>query len=221
MQDKHPSLLRPAIDPALEFSDSDLFWQEHWKKFAYGLAAVVLIVLVVGAWMLWQHHVRSSAEAAYSAASSSDGWRAVIGEFPGSLAAGNAHLQVATALRAKGDLDSALAELEDFTTAQPDHPLAGAAWLTIGEIRQAQDKVAPALEAYRTASSRYKTSYAAPLALISEAKLVAGQGSQGEARAILESVGTLYPETPAAMLAASELGRPAKATATPADGNGR
>ncbi len=216
MEENRPSVLRPAIDPALEMSDSDLFWQEHWQKFAYGLAAIILAVLVVGAWMLWREHQRASAEAAYSAATSVDGWRAVVGEFPGSVAAGNAQLQIATALRAKGDFDAAAAELEAFTAAQPEHPLAGAAWLTLGEIRQAQDKVAPALEAYRTASSRYKTSYAAPLALISEAKLASSQGSPGEARAILESVATLYPETPAAMIAAGELQRSGQPQATSA-----
>jgi hypothetical protein len=32
-------------------------------------------------------------------------------------------------------------------------------------------------------------------------------GSQGEARAVLESVGTLHSDTPAAMIAAAELAR--------------
>jgi tetratricopeptide (TPR) repeat protein len=216
MEDHRPSVLRPAIDPALEMSDSDLFWQEHWRKFAYGLAGIILAVLVVGASMFWRAHVRSSGAAAYSVATSVDGWRAVIEEFPGSIAAGNAQLQIATALRVKGDLDAAATELEAFTAAQPEHPLAGVAWLTLGEIRQAQDKIAPAIEAYRTASSRYKTSYAAPLALISEAKLLATQGNQGEARAILESVSSLYPETPAAMISAGELERSGQPQGTPA-----
>ena len=46
--DEPRSVLRPALEPALEFSDSDLFWQEHWKKFAWGLAALVVLILAVG-----------------------------------------------------------------------------------------------------------------------------------------------------------------------------
>jgi TolA-binding protein len=103
--------------------------------------------------------------------------------------------------------------LEKFLAAQPEHPLAGAAWLTLGELRQAQGQSDSALEAYRTASSRYKTSYTAPLALVAEANLLQSRGSTGEARAVLESVGSLHPGTPAAMVAAGELARLAPAQA--------
>jgi TolA-binding protein len=62
-----------------------------------------------------------------------------------------------------------------------------------------------ALEAYRTASGRYAASYAAPMALLAEARLLIAGGSRGEAKAVLESIGTAYPQTPAAMVAAGEL----------------
>jgi hypothetical protein len=42
---------------------------------------------------------------------------------------------------------------------------------------------------------------------VAEANLLKAQGSLGEARAVLESVGSLHPETPAAMVAAGELAR--------------
>jgi TolA-binding protein len=116
-------------------------------------------------------------------------------------------------MQAADDLPGAAAELEKFLAAQPEHPLAGAAWLTLGELRQAQGQSDSALEAYRTASSRYKTSYTAPLALVAEANLLQSRGSTGEARAVLESVGSLHPGTPAAMVAAGELARLAPAQA--------
>ena len=108
-------------------------------------------------------------------------------------------------MRGEGKLDEAAAEIEQFTSAQPDHPLAGAAWLSLGEIRQMQNNTPAALEAYRNASGRNQASYAAPLALLAESQLLAAQGKSGESRAILESIGTSYPETPAAMIAAAEL----------------
>ena len=201
-------------------TDSDLFWQAHWKKFVAGLIALVVLILAVGLWGLWASHLRQSAEALYSTATNAEGWRAVIEKFPGSVPAGNARLELAAALRAEGKTDDAVAELEQLVAAQPDFPLAGAAWLTLGELRQMQGNNDGALEAYRTASSRHKSSYAAPLALLAEANLLKSTGSTGEARAVFQSVGTLHPGTPAAMVAEAEAGRlEAPASANPASGN--
>jgi TolA-binding protein len=216
MDEKQPSALRPVLDPTIEFSDSELFWQEHWKKFAAGLAAIVLAILAVGAWMLWQSSQRSAAEDAYSNATGMEAWRGVIDNFPRTIPAGNARLRIADALREQGDTDGAIAELEKLTSDQPEHPLAGAAWLMIGQLRQVQGNKDLALDAFRRSSGTYKDSYTAPLAMISEAELLASQGQTGEARAILESIGKLYPETPAAMIAGGEAGRLPPAGATPA-----
>lgn len=196
-----------AEESALVMSDSELFWQEHWRKFLWGLVAVVVLILAVGAWTLYASHVRSSAEALYSAADSPEGWRKVMQQYPGSEPAGNAQIRLAADLRASGDIDGASAELENFTENYPEHPLAGVAWLTLGEIRQSQNRSESALQAYRVSSSKYQDCYASPIAMIAEAKLLAEQGQTGEARAVLESIGSLYPQTPAAMVAAGELAR--------------
>lgn len=205
MESPRPSVLLPSVDPALEMSDSDLFWQEHWKKFAGGLIALVLLILGVGAWTFWQSQERSAAETLYSVSAGPEGWREVVEKFPGTVAAGNAQLRWAEALRNEGQTDEAAATLQTFLAAQPDHPLAPVGWLSLGEIRQMQKNEAGALEAYRTASGRYSASYAAPLALLAEARLLMTGGSHGEAKAVLESIGTAYPQTPAAMIAAGEL----------------
>jgi tetratricopeptide (TPR) repeat protein len=220
MDKDRPSVLLPSIDPALELSDSDLFWQAHWKKFVAALVALVVLILAVGAWSLWHSHVRSSAESLYSTATNVEGWREVMAKFPGTVSAGNAQLELAAALRAEGKPQDAATELEQLVATQPEHPLAGAAWLTLGELRQMQNNQAGALEAYRTASSRYKSSYAAPLALLAEANLLKASGSAGEARAVFQSIGSLYPATPAAMVAEAEAGRlGVSPTEAPAAGN--
>ena len=206
MEDR-PSLLRPAIDPALEFSDSDLFWQAHWKKFVWGLVGLVLLILAVGAWKFRTAATLSSAEALFSTASGAEGWREVVQKYPGTVPAGNAQVRLAESLREASDVAAAAGELENLLASQPEHPLAGAAWLTLGELRQMQNNPDGALEAFRTASSRYNASYAAPLALLAEANLLKTRGSAGEARAVLQSVGSLHPGTPAAMVAEAELTR--------------
>jgi TolA-binding protein len=188
-------------------SDSDLFWQEHWKKIVWGLVGLVLLILAVGAWKFRTAATLSSAEALYSAASGADGWREVVQKHPGTVPAGNAQVRLAESFREAGDVASASGELENLLASQAEHPLAGAAWLTLGELRQMQNNPDGALEAFRTASSRYKASYAAPLALLAEANLLKTRGSVGEARAVLQSVGSLHPGTPAAMVAEAELAR--------------
>ena len=70
-----------------------------------------------------------------------------------------------------------------------------------------QKNDAAALEAFRTASGKYASSYAAPMALLAEARLLIAGGSRGEAKAVLDSIGISYPQTPAAMIAAGELSR--------------
>lgn len=205
MGEKHTSVLRPAIDPALEMSDSDLFWQEHWKKFALGLAGLVAAILLVGAWFLYTGHVRSEAEELFSSTSGPDGWNAVIEQFPGSIPAGNARLLLAASLRDKGDADGATAELDKLLAQQPNHPMAATALLTLAELHRAQGDTGAALEAYRLVVSKFRQSFAAPLALLGEADLLHDQGKNGEAKAVLESIGISYPNTPAAMIATGTL----------------
>ncbi|MEX1010375.1 MAG: tetratricopeptide repeat protein [Chthoniobacterales bacterium] len=217
MEERH-SVLKPSIDPSLDMSDSDLFWQEHWKKFVWGLAALVVLIIAVGVWKFWSASTLSSAEALYSTASNAEAWREVVQQYPGTVPAGNAQMRLAESLRTSGDLGGAAGELEGLLKSQPEHPLAGAVWLTLGELRQIQGNNEGALEAYRTASSRYSSSFAAPLALLAEAKLLQEQGAQGEARAVLESAAALYPDTPAAMVSgaeASRLGAPQRDGARP------
>jgi len=97
--------------------------------------------------------------------------------------------------------------------------LTGVAAFTLGEIRQLQGEEEEALAAYRSVPVRQADSFAAPLALLAEARLLAGRQQIGEARAVLESVGVLYPETPAAMVAMGEIAALGSSTGTaPQDG---
>ena len=204
-KNRSQSILLPAVSTDPESFAGDFFWEAHWKKFVAALVVVVLGILAAGGWAYHRASQASASAALYASAVTPDQWREVASSYPGSLAAGNAQLRIASALRGEGKMDEAVVVLEQFTSAQPEHPMAGAAWLTLGEIRQMQKNSAAALEAYRVVSGRYQQSYAAPLALLAEARLLAGEGKAGESRAILESIGTSYPEGPAAMVSAAEL----------------
>ncbi|MGA0110703.1 MAG: tetratricopeptide repeat protein [Chthoniobacterales bacterium] len=200
------SILLPAVSTDPETYGGDFFWEEHWQKFVIALVAVVLGILAVGGWSFVRASQSSASAALYASAANLEQWQEVVATYPGSLVAGNAQMHIATSLLGEGKLDEAAGVLDQFTALQPEHPLAGAAWLTLGEIRQLQKNSPAALEAYRVASSRYQQSYAAPLALLAEARLLDAEGKSGESRAILESIATSYPDGPAAMVAAAQAG---------------
>ncbi len=202
---RHQSLLLPAVSTDPEMIDGDFFWEAHWKKAVALLVAVVAGILAVGGWAYHRASVASEASVLYAAAAGIDQWREIAAQYPASVSAGNAQLRIASTLRAEGKFDEAIAVLEACTAGQPDYPLAGAAGLALGEMQELRKNTAAALEAYRGVSGRYQQSYAAPLALLAEARLLAAEGKAGESRAILESIGTSYPEGPAAMIAAAEL----------------
>lgn len=214
MEERRPSVLMPSIDPALEMTAGDIFWQEHGRKLVVALVGIVLLILATGLWFWNTARVRASAEALYSTAKSPEDWREVIKKYPGSIPAGNAMIELSASLRAQGNLDAASTELENLVNEQPAHPMAATALLTLGEIQREQGKKDAALESFRTVSSKYKDTYAAPLAMLAEADFLAALGSQGEARAVLESIGSLYPSTPAAMVSAAELSRLGKPAET-------
>ena len=215
MENPKHSVLTPLTTPALEMSDNELFWQANWKKFLAVLLVVVALIFLSGGWMWWTTSVRNAAESLYSQASTPEDWRGVVEKFPGSVPAGNAQLRLAAALRGEDNLDGAVAELEKFQTEQSGHPLAGSAWLALGELRQMQGKAEEALEVYRQASLLRPESYATPLSMIAEAKLLVASDRDGEARAILESVGLSYSQTPSAMVAQAELEKLALPPADP------
>lgn len=186
-------------------SSSDMFWQEHWRKVVGAVVAVAVAILGVGAWSFYQAYVQSSAEALFSEAGDAEGWREVIARYPGSIPAGNAQLRLARDLRQQGDVPAAIGELEDFVRTQGHHPLAGAGWLTLGNLYRSQGREDEAMDAYRTSSTRFPGAYTAGLAMVAEGRLLAASGRRGEARAVFQSVAALHPDTPAAMVAMGEI----------------
>jgi predicted negative regulator of RcsB-dependent stress response len=222
MNQHEPSVLTPQVSyPIYSHSASDLFWEEHWKKFVWGLVAIVALIIGAGLWSWRQASVRHSADALYSTATTPEAWREVMAEYPGSVPAGNAQIQLAASLRQAGDLDGAVAQLQEMITAQPHHPLVGVAGLLLGEIRQLQGNDESALQVYRETAANRDAGFAGPLASLAEGRLLSILGKTDDARAVFQSVAAMNPETPAAMVATGEAAAlapavpPAPAPATP------
>src|ERR1700690_1097922 len=95
---------QPAAQPSqpsqpLSGFDPEIFWALHKQKILVG-AAVLIVVLLGGSIYFGLQAVKTQkAEAAYSAANSIEGWQALIGAYPGSIAAGNSYLMIGLKMR--------------------------------------------------------------------------------------------------------------------------
>ena len=181
------------------------FWDEYQSKI---ILAAVMLVVVVGGFMAYQ--VASTrkivnAQAALAQAVSVEQLQAVVKDYSGTAAAGNASLLLAGKLRDEKKYDEALAVLREFVDKNPAHPLAGGGLLSIGATLEAQGKVDEALQTYQSIGTKYNDSYSAPLALLAQANIQRAKGKNAEARLSYESIVSLYPESMLAQQAMQEM----------------
>ena len=181
------------------------FWEEHQSKIILG---AIVILLAAGGFVSFQlASVRkvNNAQAALATASSVDQLQAVIKDFQGTAAAGNASLLLAGKLRDEKKYDEAIAVLREFVDKNPAHPLAGGGALSIAATLEVQGKVDEAVQAYQDVATKYPESYAAPFALLAQANIESSKGKPSDARRSYESIVSLYPESLLAQQALQEM----------------
>src|SRR5437867_1814517 len=103
-----PTTTTPPADTGF---DPLVFWIQHRNKI---LLLAGLFVVALGAFVLSEYvrkRTNSSAQELFAEASTADGFRKVIAEYPGTIAAGNAHLMLAEKLRQEGKFDESTATL--------------------------------------------------------------------------------------------------------------
>src|ERR1700740_195817 len=88
--------------PSLTAVQVELFWARHGKKVLIGSAVVLLILIGIGAYLGYQAVRNSRAAKAFVGAHDVKGWESVISRYTGTIAAGNAGLQIAGAQAGSG-----------------------------------------------------------------------------------------------------------------------
>ena len=191
--------------PAEAGFDPLVFWIQHKKKITL---LILLLIVGLGTFAL-SEFVRlknnTAAQELFSKADSADGFRKVIAEYPGTVAAGNAHLMLAEKLRAEGKYDESTATLRKFLEKYPEHQLISGAWTSIAANLEAQGKVDEALSTYQKVSTAYANSFSAPAALLAQGRITAAKGKAEDARRIYEQVITQFQDNIASQIAAEEL----------------
>lgn len=177
------------------------FFEENKVSILTGIGLVVLIILGFGGWQLAALNAREGAMTGFAEARNAEDFRRVADEYRGQPAAANALLEVSAIKRSEGDLAASDAALNEFIEDYPDHELVGTAMLGLAANREAGNDLDAAIDIYRQIPAKYSGSYAAPLARLGEARLLAVRGKEAESALVYEDVIANHPNTPAAMIA--------------------
>ena len=175
--------------------DPIVFWMENKSKVITYATLLIVGLVAFAAYQITIQRNKAESAALYAQATKPEDFKRVLQKFPHSLAAGNAQLMLAGALRSDKKQDEALAALREFTTQFPDHPLAAVGALGIATSLDQQGKIDEAFDAYQQVAVKHPASYAAPLALMAQANILTAKGKTDEARRIYENITSQYPES--------------------------
>lgn len=196
-------------DAVLEHDEIDaaLFWHTHRKNILFGILAVLAIG---GGSLAWYVHSTLTAKAAVAALAEAKDipqLEAVAKNYGGSMPAADAILLVAAANQKAGKFDESTAAFQNFLNSFPAHPLAGAALLGIGQNQDAAGNSKEALATYQQVVEKYPKSYAAPFAGYAQAEILLRDFRRDEAKVVLDSLVSQFPDSMIARLASAQLAR--------------
>jgi hypothetical protein len=210
--------------PSLTAVQVELFWARHGKKVLVGSALVLLILLGIGAYLGYQAVRNSRAAKAFVGAHDIKGWESLIRRYSGTIAAGNAYLQIAGTQAANGQYSESDKSYQTFIRDYSSHPLFVNALFGLASNAEAEGKTDDALKYYSdiSSSNRYGSDYLAPMALYYQGRMTEKNGKPKEALQDFEEVLQRYPQSAMAMWArrdadrlTAKLGLNVKATPSP------
>ncbi|MEI8386359.1 MAG: tetratricopeptide repeat protein [Verrucomicrobiota bacterium] len=199
----------PTDDSVVERDEIDaaFFWHTHKKNILLGALAVLAIG---GGSLSWYVHATLTARDAIAALADAKDipqLEAVIKNYGGTLPAADAILLVAAENQKAGKFEESTTAFQNFLKAFPQHPLAGGALLGIGQNQDATGKPAEAMTTYQQVVDKYPKSYAAPFAGYAQAEILLRDFRRDEAKVVLDSLVSQFPDSTVARLASAQLSR--------------
>jgi len=199
----------PNDDAVIEHDgiDAALFWHTHKTNILLGILAVLAIGGGSLAWYVNSTMTAKNSVAALAVANNVSQFEAVIKNYGGTMPAADAILLVAVANQKAGKLDESTAAFQNFLKSFPTHPLAGGALLGIGQNQDAAGNSKDAMATYQQVVEKYPKSYAAPFAGYAQAEILLRDFRRDEAKVVLDSLVSQFPDSMIARLAAAQLSR--------------
>ena len=199
----------PNDDAVIEHDgiDAALFWHTHKTNILLGILAVLAIGGGSLAWYVNFTMTAKNSVAALAVANDVPQFEAVIKNYGGTMPAADAILLVAAANQKAGKLDESTAAFQNFLKFFPAHPLAGGALLGIGQNQDAAGNSKDAVATYQQLVEKYPKSYAAPFASYAQAEILLRDFRRDEAKVVLDSLVSQFPDSTIARMAAAQSSR--------------
>jgi len=201
---------RPPEATSIEDALPPDWWEMHRAKWIGG---VVLVLVAIVAWTIFSYNQRKrelEARTALSAAASVEQLQEVSAKYTGTPEAASAAFLRGIALMESEKWDEAFEAFGAFEKTYPEHALTGGAVAAQAVIREMQGKFEEAKSLYQRVGTSYQNSYAAPFAMIGEARMYEQMGSPEDARKMLTEIVTRMPGSVFAGEAAALLERPVR-----------
>jgi len=180
-------------------------WYMYKTKILTYAGIIIAALLIYAAYQLYVYRRTSGSEELYAKAQTVAGYEAVLKQYPGTVAAGNAALRMGEKLRSEQKYDESAAVLRNFVEKYPTHPLAAGGWTSLAATYEMQGKLDEALAANTSALSKFPDAYTAPIAMMSQARIYKLKGNKEDARRTYENIANRYRETLYAREAMQEL----------------
>jgi len=178
----------------VHLSPIEFFYLYKTKILIYGGLLVAALLIYAGVQM--RQHLRTSGSGAlYAVAVTPENFRAVMDQYAGTPAAGNAALRLAQLLRTEGQYDESAAVLRDFIANYPTHPLVCGGWTSLGITLEKKGDMDGALEAYTAAITHFPDSFTTPPAMMAQARIALERGNSDEARRIYTDIAARFNQT--------------------------
>jgi predicted negative regulator of RcsB-dependent stress response len=199
LQDPEPTLSKFHIMPTLSSTDpvleTQVFWDRHKKEVFAVLIVALLAVMAWGGYRLYSERRDDAAATMLTSAKTAADYQKVIGQYPSAPAGAAAYLFLAEEQRKEKKFSEANTTLQSFVDKYPKHQLKGTARMAMAANLESLGKSDEALAAYKRLAAEDPEGFTAPVALISEVRLLKEKNQNEEAQRVCETILTKYRES--------------------------
>jgi predicted negative regulator of RcsB-dependent stress response len=181
-----------STDPVLE---TQVFWDRHKKEVFAALIVALLAVIAWGGYRLYSERRDAAAANSLTSAKTAVDFQKVIAQYSGTPAGGAAYLFLAEEQRKEKKFNEANTTLQSFVDKYPKHQLKGTARMAMAANLESLGKPDEALAAYQRLAADDPQGFTAPVALISEVRLLREKNQNEEAQRVCETILTKYRES--------------------------
>lgn len=177
-------------------SPVEQFLEANFKKIIIALAAVVLLLLVMGVSRHFSRQTELEAAQAFTAAKTVEDCDVVAQRYAGTQAAGNAVLLKAALLWDAGKKESSVAALQEFIKNQPEHLLLPTAKVALGSKQASLGDNDAARKTLESVVHDHPKTESAAIAQAELGDLLWADGKVDEARKVYMDLPRNYPGSP-------------------------